>query len=196
MRKRSPLPVWIVLILFLAYGPAASAQGDARASVLASSIPCSPSVPEQPIPDDGSWLEICLLDPLAPEGTTVTHVYLKYRIEHPDPNQLEVRLRREDVGLEQIVWERGKAIPAGEFGQASDLEAFRGAPAQGQWYLRIRDLVPGQRGFLKTASLVLDYAPAGPLPTQLSGPPGRPTSLRLPAGIVPSQTPDRDHKEP
>ncbi|RMF48165.1 MAG: hypothetical protein D6750_08135 [Bacteroidetes bacterium] len=83
---------------------------------------------------------------MAPEGTTVTRVHLKYLIEHPDPNQLEVRLRREDVGIEQIVWERGKAIPAGKFGKASDLEAFRGTPSQGQWHLWVRDAVPGQRG--------------------------------------------------
>jgi hypothetical protein len=40
---------------------------------------------------------------MAPEATTVTAVHLKYLIEHPDPNQLEVRLRREDVSIEQVV---------------------------------------------------------------------------------------------
>lgn len=189
MRKRLPLSAWIVLILFLAYGPAAFAQGEAGVGAPAPSSPCGPSVPEQPIPDDGRWLQVCLLDPLAPEGTTITHVHLKYLIEHPDPNQLEVRLRREDVGIEQIVWERGKAIPASEFGQASDWEVFRGAPAQGQWYLWIRDMVPGQSGWLKAASLAVEYAPVGLLPTLLSGTAGRPTSRRLPAGVVPSQTP-------
>lgn len=195
MRKRLPLLAWIVLILFLARGPLASAQGEAGVSAPASSSPCGPSIPEQPIPDDGRWLQVCLLDPLASEGTTVTRVHLQYLIEHPDPNQLEVHLRREDVGVEQIVWERGKAIPAGEFGQASDVEAFRGAPAQRQWFLWIRDAVPGQSGLLKTASIVVEYAPVGPLPTLLSGTAGRPTSRRLPAGVVPSQTSDRDLKK-
>ena len=159
------------------------------------STPCSSSVPEQPIPDDGSWLQICVLDPLASEGTTVTHVHLKYLIEHPDTNQLEVRLRREDVGIEQIVWQRGKAIPAGEYGQASNLEVFSGTPAQGQWFLWVRDAVRGQSGLLKTASIVLEYAPASPLPTLLSGIAGRLTSRRLSAGVIPSQTPDRDLKK-
>ena len=42
----------------------------------------------------------------------------------------------------------------------------------------------------------MEYAPLGPLPTLLSGTPGRPTSRRLPTGVVPSQTPDRDLKKP
>jgi len=194
MRKWLPLPAGIVLILFLACVLAASAQGEAGMGVPASSTPCGPSVPEQPIPDDGRWLQVCLLDLLAPEGTTVTRVHLKYLIEHPDPNQLEVRLRREDMGIEQIVWERGKAFLAGEFGKASDLEVFHGVPSQGQWHLWVRDAVPGQSGQLKTASIVVEYAPVGPLPTLLSGTAGRPTSRRLLAGMIPSRTPDSDHK--
>lgn len=173
MRKGVPLLAGIVLILFLALRQVTSAQGEAGVGAPAPSSPCSPSIPEQPIPDDGRWLQVCLLDPLAPEGTTVTHVHLKYLIEHPDPNQLEVRLRREDVGIEQIVWEGGKAVPAGEFGQASDLEVFRGTPSQGQWHLWVRDAVPGQNGWLKAASLTVEYAPVSPLPTLLSGTAGR-----------------------
>lgn len=195
MRKRLPLPAWIVLILLLAWGTVASAQGEAGTGVPAPSSSCGPSVPEQAIPDDGRWLQVCLLDPLAPEGTTITHVHLKYLIEHPDPNQLEVRLRYEDGDIEQIVWERGKAIPAGELGQANDLEAFRSIPSQGQWHLWVRDAVPGQSGLLVTASIVVEYAPIGPLPTLLSGTAGRPTSRHLPAGVLPSQTPDRDPKK-
>lgn len=195
MRRRLSLPAGIVLILLLAWEPATSAQRETGVGAPASLSLCGPSIPEQPIPDDGHWLQVCLLDPLAPEGTTVTHVHLKYLIEHPDPNQLEVRLRREDVGIEQIVWEQGKAIPAGEFGRASDLKTFRGTPSQGQWHLWIRDAVLGQSGWLKAASLAVEYAPVGLLPTLLSGTAGRPTSYRLPVGVLPSQTPDRDQKK-
>ena len=132
---------------------------------------------------------------MAPEATTVTAVHLKYLIEHPDPNQLEVRLRREDVGIEQVVWERGKTVVANEFGKSGDLTAFHGAPSEGYWSLWIRDAVPGQSGWLKGVSLAVEYAPVGPMPTLLSGTPGRPTSRRLPAGVVPSQTPDSDLKK-
>jgi len=55
--------------------------------------------------------------------------------------------------------------------------------------------VPGQSGWLKATSLAVEYAPVDPLPTLLSGTAGRPTSRRLPAGAVPSQTPDRDLKK-
>lgn len=163
--------------------------------VLASLSPCGPSAPEQPIPDDGRWLQICLLDPMAPEATTVTAVHLKYLIEHPDPNQLEVHLRREDVGIEQVVWERGKTVGANEFGKSGDLAAFHGVPSEGYWYLWIRDAVPGRSGWLKGASLAVEYAQVGPLPILLSGTPGRLTSRRLPAGVTPSQTPDRDSEK-
>jgi hypothetical protein len=131
---------------------------------------------------------------MAPEATTVTAVYLKYLIEHPDPNQLEVRLSREDVGIEQVVWGRGKTAGTNEFGKSGDLTAFHGAPSEGYWYLWMRDTIAGQNGWLKGASLAVEYAPAGPLPTLLSGTPGQPTSRRLPADVVPSQTPDKDLK--
>jgi len=133
---------------------------------------------------------------MVPEATTVTAVHLKYLIEHPDPNQLEVRLRREDVGIEQVVWEQGKTAGTNEFGESGDLTAFRGVPSEGYWYLWIRDVVPGRSGWLKGASLAVEYAPLGPLPVLLSGSAGQPTSRRLPAGVVPSQTPDRDLKKP
>lgn len=195
MRKGLPLPAGIVLILFLGLGQVSSIQGKASAGITAPSSPCGPSIPEQPIPDDGRWLQVCLLDPLAPEGTTVTRVHLKYWIEHPDPDQLEVRLVREDVGIEQTLWEGGKTASGTTFGEATNLTAFQGVPSQGRWSLWIRDTVAGQSGVLQAASLAVEYAPLGPLPTLRSGTAGRPTARRLPAGAVPSQAPDRESKE-
>ena len=195
MREMLLLPVGIVLILLLALEPAVSAHGEAGVGTPAPSIPCSPSVSEQPIPDDGNWLQICLLDPLAPENTTVTHVHLKYLVEHPDPNQLEVRLRREDVGVEQVVWERGKTVGANELEKSGDLTTFHGVPSDGYWYLWIRDAVPGRSGWLKGASLAVEYAPVGPLPVLLSGSAGRPTSRRLPVGVASSNSLDHDQKK-
>jgi subtilisin-like proprotein convertase family protein len=188
--------VWLLTGILLSLLSIILSQSVSAQSGTSDSSSCGSSVPEQPIPDDGRWLRICLLDPMAPEATTVTAVHLKYLIEHPDPNQLEVRLRREDVSIEQVVWEQGKAVGANEFGNSGDLIAFHGAPSEGYWHLWIRDAVPGRNGWLKGASLAVEYAPLGPLPTLLSGTPGRPTSRRLPTGVVPSQTPDRDLKKP
>ena len=52
------------------------------------------------IPDDGSWLPICLLDPSAQEGSTVTEMNVKILVNHPDPGQLEIRLTRTDADNE------------------------------------------------------------------------------------------------
>jgi len=200
MRTRTVLGV-ILIFLALTVRQPALAQGKPNAGdelssgISISSTACDRSAPEQPIPDDGHWLQVCLLDPLAPEASAVTNVAVKYLIEHPDPDQLEVRLSREDVGISQIMWERGKALAGTKFGKAEELDVFRGAPSQGQWYLWIRDAVPGQSGQLNDVSLVVDYVPTGTLPMLLSGEPGRPTSLRIPPRTVPSKTPDRDKQK-
>ncbi len=187
--------VWLLTGILLGLVSITLSQSVSAQSGTPDSSSCGPSVPELPIPGDGRWLLVCLLDPMAPEATTLTTVHLKYWIDHPEPGQLEVRLRREDVGIEQVVWERGKTVGANEFGKSDDLTAFRGAPSEGYWYLWIRDAVPGRSGWLKGASLAVEYAPVGPLPTLLSGTPVRPTSRRLPAGVTPSQTPDRDSEK-
>jgi len=200
MRTRTVLGV-ILIFLALTVRQPALAQGKPNAGdelssgISISSTACDRSAPEQPIPDDGHWLQVCLLDPLAPEASAVTNVAVKYLIEHPDPDQLEVRLSREDVGISQIMWERGKALAGTKFGKAEELDVFRGTPSKGQWYLWIRDAVPGQSGQLKDVSLVVDYVPTGTLPMLLSGEPGRPTSLRIPPRTVPSKTPDRDKQK-
>jgi hypothetical protein len=186
----------LVLLLNLALGQSVTAQGETGiAEQVPDDVvftgPCGRSAPEQPIPGDGRWLQICLLDPLAPEGTTVTTVHIRYLIEHADPNQLEVRLSR-DVGGELTLWEQGKGGDTAEFGKATELDGFQGTPSQGYWYLWVRDTEPGKSGWLNGASLVVEYVPVGPLPELLSGTPGRLTSRRLSEGAVPSQTPDRD----
>ncbi|MFZ3070413.1 MAG: hypothetical protein WA110_04745 [Anaerolineaceae bacterium] len=180
----------LVLVLLLLGRPAPVQAGTPPKFIFTT--PCASSPPEQPIPDDGSWLQICLIDPTAPVDTTVTTVNVKYLVEHPDPTQLEVRLSREDGGVEIVLWEGGAASNFTEYGLARNLEAFQGTPSQGEWYLFIRDVVPGQGGVLTNVSLVVDYLPTHPLPKILSGSPGRPASRHLPEGIVPSQTPDRN----
>ena len=40
------------------------------------------------IPDDGTWLQLCIVDPSAPEGSTVTEMNMKVVLDHPDPSSL------------------------------------------------------------------------------------------------------------
>ena len=92
MKNRVLLLIGILLCLlsFIAIRETMSAQGIMLKPPIPS--PCRPSALEQPIPDDGRWLQVCLLDPMAPEGTMVSAVHVKFLIEHPDPDQLEIRL--------------------------------------------------------------------------------------------------------
>ncbi|MCP4168040.1 MAG: S8 family serine peptidase [Chloroflexi bacterium] len=50
------------------------------------------------IPEDGSWLDIPLVDRTAPTDSVVTDVSVKYLLDHPAPSQIEVRLAK--VGSE------------------------------------------------------------------------------------------------
>lgn len=144
------------------------------------------------IPDDGSWLQVPLLDRSSPAGGAVSEVYLKYLLDHPDPSQLEVQLTKVNSDVSQIVWRQGAAMEGASLGNALGLQAFSGAPAAGEWQLLIRDLVPGQQGRLTGASLRAFYAPLGPVPQVVNGPPGRETSWSLPADAAASSAPDAD----
>jgi len=182
------------LSLYISTDSSVRAIGEAS-TALATKPLCSTQFHEQEIPDDGSWLQVCLLDPAAPDGTTVTKANVKYRIEHPNTDQLEVLLTREDGIIRQHLWERGSLVKGPDLGKATGLDIFNGTPAQGGWYFWVRDAVPGQSGWLRDASISIYYTPVGPLPIQISGTPGRPTSLRIPPGVEKSITPDRDEKK-
>jgi subtilisin-like proprotein convertase family protein len=156
--------------------------------------PCSAIFHEQEIPDDGNWLQVCLTDPNAPDQSTITEVYVKYLLDHPDPNQLEIRLTRAGTSINQTLWNRGDAIKGAKLGEAAALDAFNGTPSRGEWHLLVRDVVPGLQGRLEAVTVRAYYAPVGPLPKMLSGSPGRPTSFRLPSGAK-SNTLDVDSKK-
>lgn len=191
MTKKTRLVFCILAVGLLILIPRNASPAQGKAFQSSDQIEtCGTMIPGQPIPDDGTWLQVCLIDSLAPIETTVTTVSIKYLIKHPDPTQLEVRVSRKDESAGMSLWEQGKAAAATEYGYAVDIEAFQGTPSRGEWYLWIRDVIPGQSGLLSHASLVVNYLPKGPLPVVLSGPPGRPYSRYLPDGIVPSQTPD------
>ncbi len=159
-------------------------------------LPCSTIFQEQPIPDDGSWLTICMLDPSAPEYSTVTEVNVEYILDHPSPEQLEVRLSRPQADCGLIIWERGKLVEGNQLGEAINLDTFAGSPSQGEWYLSVRDTVSGQTGWLRGATVLPYYAVLNPALVQLSGPPGQLTSRRIPSGTMDPTYPDMDEKKP
>lgn len=89
------------------------------------------------IPDDGSWLPICLVDPSAPEGTTVTEMNVKMLVEHPDPSQLEIRLTRTDSDIEVPL--SSTEITKEGVGSFTQIHDFDGSPSEGEWVVLIRD---------------------------------------------------------
>ncbi|OGO26400.1 MAG: hypothetical protein A2W33_10785 [Chloroflexi bacterium RBG_16_52_11] len=165
-------------------------------SAYTEQIPCSGTFHEQQIPDDGSWLQVCLLDPAAPDKGEVSEVNVKYLLDHPNPDQLQVLLTRTDSDISQTLWDRGVPLAGTNLGAAHGLDAFRGTPAQSGWILLVRDVVPGQAGWLRGLTVHASYAPLGPLPEILAGTAGQPTSLRIPPGSVASTTLDMDDKKP
>ncbi len=142
------------------------------------------------IPDDGSWLVVPLADRTAPRLGTVAEVNVKYLLNHPDPGQLEVVLAKEGSAVEQVLASRGAAMAGAELGTALGLTAFTGAPAPGEWQLRVRDLAPGGEGRLAAASVRARYTPIGPTPTVVAGPPGQVSALSLPADAQRVTAPD------
>jgi hypothetical protein len=94
-----------------------------------TSAPCAPLSAAQPIPDDGRWLRVCLFTPPVPEGAIVARVHVKYSIDHPDPDSLEIFLSRDPEGLRQPLWEHGRSPQGATFGRAPGLTAFAGTPA-------------------------------------------------------------------
>lgn len=116
-------------------------------------------------------------------------MHVKYLLEHPAPEQVEIRLRHAEVSL--TIWD-GRPLVGEEPGRATNLSAFNGTPSSGEWYVEVRDRTPGERGRLQEFTLVAEYACPFPLPQSIKGTPGHPGVLRLPTGITPSTTPDRD----
>ena len=140
-------------------------------------------------------LQVCLLDTLMPDQGAVTEVNVKYILDHPDPDQLEVYLSRERSDVNLALWEGGKLVKGSEFGEAIGLIDFGGTLAQDGWILSVRDVVPGDIGWLRGLTIRPFYAPIGPVPSQLSGTPGRPTSFRFPPGTPEYTAPDKAELE-
>lgn len=134
------------------------------------------------IPDDGTWLQICVIDPSAPEGSTVTEMNLKVVVDHPNPSQLEIRLTRADSNLALAM--SSDAIMKDGVGKLTSIHEFDGLPSQGDWMVQIRDVVTGTVGSVKSISMAPYYAPVGIMAQPRSENDGKPTSERIAAGAL------------
>ncbi len=154
---------------------------------------CGPytAAADRTIPDDGSWLELPLSDPNAPANGTVDQAYVKYRLDHPDPDQLEVRLTKANSDVSETLWDQGTALQGTTLGNALGLTAFEGESAEGEWRLIVRDLVPGDQGEVTAASMRAYYAPQGPIVEIESGSIGRAGSLSRPDATATAATDDQ-----
>ena len=173
---------------------------NARQFASAGSLPKSQCPAYDPatkleIPDDGNWLCVSWKDADAPADSIITEARLKFKVDHPAPDQVEVHLKRAAGSqVSQVLQKGGTTDLKTNEGQGFELRAFVGEPAQGEWQLWLRDLAPGQTGRLKSFSISVLYAPVEPLPAQIWGSPGRPTSLRIAPGLAESETPDAGEK--
>lgn len=129
------------------------------------------------IPDDGSWLPICLFDPSAPEGSTVTEMNVKILVNHPDPGQLEIRLTRTDADNEVSL--SSSEITKEGVGSFTQIHDFDGLPSEGKWIVLIRDTQFDIGGGVLDVSIAPFYAPVEELPVALLEDDGRPTSERI-----------------
>lgn len=134
------------------------------------------------IPDDGSWLPICLVDPSVPEGSTVTEMNVKILVDHPDPGQLEIRLTRTDADNEVSL--SSSEITKEGVGSFTQIHDFDGSPSEGEWVVLIRDTQLEIDGGLLDVSIAPLYAPIEELPVALSKEDGQPTSERIATGAI------------
>lgn len=146
------------------------------------------------IPDDGSWLQICLVDLSAPDSSTVTETNVKVVVNHPNPAQLEILLTRADSEITFTI--SPDEISTNGMEKSTAIHDFNGLPSQGEWRIQIRDTVPGIVGSVKSVSVAADYAPIGKRAQPISDNNGKPTSERVAAKAVRiSKGTERDEKD-
>ncbi|MBM3130190.1 MAG: hypothetical protein FJ009_16390 [Chloroflexi bacterium] len=148
-----------------------------------------------PIPDTGAWLEKTITIADAPTNAQVTDVRLKYQIQHAAPEQLEVRLLHKPSGRTYTVWDNQKATASTGAQTVSNITAFNGVGANGEWVLQVRDTVAGTSGTLEGFSVRPNYPYQGtPLRVVGDGAPGTPLNWRLPPGAKSLAVQDKDPK--
>ncbi len=114
------------------------------------------------IPEGGNWLQICLTDRSAPEGSTVTEINVILLLDHPDPGQLEILLSRTDSDI--VLSLSPSEITKDGVGRFIQIHEFDGSPSEGEWIIRIRDTQAEVHGSLIGASIAPFYLPIGQIP--------------------------------
>ncbi len=112
------------------------------------------------IPNTGAWVERGITFNHAPPHATVSEVRVRYRIQHDDPAQLEVRLLQRGSGRSVILWNRQAAVGNVVAQTHSEAKAFDGVSANGEWVLQLRST--GGQGALESFSVLPIYAYEGP----------------------------------
>ena len=128
---------------------------------------CGPFVAqpiELSIPIDGSWLAWDLSTPQVPDKSVVAKVSLKFALDHPAPEEVELALSHEGSPGRVRIDTTGLDL-SNQHEVTATIKGFTGQPAAGSWTLWLRDPVPGRVGKLISASF-----------SALSSLPGQPVS--------------------
>jgi subtilisin-like proprotein convertase family protein len=147
------------------------------------------------IPDDGTWQSRAIDAGQRPEDALAGEVSVKYKVQHPAPQELEIRLVNEATGIAYDIWNHGAAGEPALEETILDIEAYRGQPVGEDWRLEMRDTQPGNVGTLDYVSVRVRYAPLpeAALYDASGDASGRPAMLRLPAGALDNARPVEDY---
>jgi len=141
--------VYLVISLFIFYKPAEGYSPQQQ------NLPCVGFTNDLMIPDDGSYLQICVTDPSAPENSTIAETNVKLLIDHRDLSQVEVLLFRGDSKL--VLPLSVDKIGADGIVKFNQIHDFDGMLSKGTWVLQIRDIVSGIVGNVKGLSIASLY---------------------------------------
>jgi len=133
------------------------------------------------IPNDGSWLQICLVDTSAPDKSTVTETNVKVIVDQTYLDHLEIRLTRTDTDLISYLIPTTITKEGLLFTQIHD---FDGLPSQGMWIIQIHSTVYGVEGTVKSISVSSLYTNSEKAQISNSDADGKPTSERIAVDAV------------
>lgn len=145
--------------------------------------------------DNNRWLARNFVLSDAPPDASIATLALKYALNHPHPEQVEVELVQQATG-KRVPLTALSQIEPGQLTANLVLTDFAGVPAEGIWTLQMRDTVPGDQGTLVYALLQATYTATGPLVQITSDPPGSPAIQRLAPDALSVSRPVTESKPP
>ncbi|RPJ23756.1 MAG: hypothetical protein EHM35_16940, partial [Planctomycetaceae bacterium] len=132
-----------------------------------------------PLAGPGQWAELSAPVVDAPEGATVIGVQVKYGLTMAQAEDVEIRLGSEGSEAKPILYQG--TVTKDLLEALSDIEAFAGAPVNGNWSLLVQT-GSGAQGMIDYLTVRITYEAVGPtLQDQTSGTKGQPIHLRLPS---------------